>query len=189
MPAMAGCAPFSSKTLAWTAAPMPEGRMNTTIALPDCGTGSALPAGNSCMFLTVPAQPAASRTAARPSIVRTPRMRCCIVFSRVLGDSLVEKRVRLLEHGLAALHHSAPEQLPCGIGERLGAERFLDAQSLVPLRHALGAREAADLELRHAPAHGQVHDGNILGLAGARRDDGAHAFVLCGAPAGERLAH
>ena len=31
----------------------------------------------------------------------------------------------------------------------------------------------ADLELRHAPADGEMDDGHVLGLARARRDDGA----------------
>ena len=70
-----------------------------------------------------------------------------------------------------------------------GAERLLDAQALVPLRHALGAREAADLELGNAPADREVHDGHVLGLARAGRDDRAVARFTRRLPAGEGLAH
>src|SRR5687767_5873081 len=68
-------------------------------------------------------------------------------------------------------------------GQRLGAERLLDAQRLVPFRHALGAGEAADLELRHAPADREVDDRRVLGLARAGRDDGAVAGFARGVPA------
>src|SRR5258708_2386603 len=74
-----------------------------------------------------------------------------------------------------------------GEGQGLRAKRFLDAQAFVPFRHALGAREAADLELAHAPAHREVHDGDIFRFARARRDDGAVAGLARGVPAGERL--
>src|SRR2546428_11277330 len=79
------------------------------------------------------------------------------------------------------------EELARGERERLGAERFLDAQAFVPFRHALGAREAADLELADAPADGEVHDGDVFGLARARGDDRAGARITRGVPAGERL--
>jgi hypothetical protein len=52
---------------------------------------------------------------------------------------------------------------------RARAEALLDAQRLVPLRHALAARERADLELAGAPADREVDDRRVLGLAGARR--------------------
>src|SRR5207248_4724716 len=51
---------------------------------------------------------------------------------------------------------SSFEELAGWEGQRLGAERFLDAQALVPFRHPLGAREAADLELADAPADGEM---------------------------------
>jgi hypothetical protein len=51
---------------------------------------------------------------------------------------------------------------------RLRAERFLDAQRLVPFRHPFRARERADLELSGAPADRQMNDRRILGLARAR---------------------
>jgi hypothetical protein len=35
---------------------------------------------------------------------------------------------------------------------RAGAQGLFDAQRLVPLRHALGARDRTDLELKRAPA-------------------------------------
>src|SRR3546814_6889756 len=57
----------------------------------------------------------------------------------------------------------------------VGAHRFLDPQHLVPLRHAFGAREAADLELARVPAGREVRDGDILALARTRRDDRAPA--------------
>src|SRR5512146_1076668 len=81
----------------------------------------------------------------------------------------------------------APEQALGRIKQLLAAERLFDAQPLVPLRHALGAREAAHFQLRHAPAHREVHDRDVLGLARARRDDGAVAELARGVPAGERL--
>ncbi len=49
-------------------------------------------------------------------------------------------------------------------GAALVAQLVGDAQALVPLRHALGARERADLQLLHAPADGQVHDGETEDL-------------------------
>src|SRR3546814_7172474 len=57
----------------------------------------------------------------------------------------------------------------------VGAHRFLDPQHLVPLRHAFGAREAADLELARVPAGREVRDGDILALARTRRADRAPA--------------
>src|SRR5919199_2953407 len=60
------------------------------------------------------------------------------------------------------------EELARGEGKRLGAERLLDAQRLVPFRHALGAREAADLELRHTPAHRKMDDGDVFAFSRAR---------------------
>src|SRR5258708_8189991 len=74
-----------------------------------------------------------------------------------------------------------------GEGQGLRAQRFLYAQAFGPFRHALRAREAADLELAHAPAHREVHDGDIFRFARARRDDGAVAGLARGVPAGERL--
>src|SRR5262245_12563531 len=53
------------------------------------------------------------------------------------------------------------------------ADGFGDAQALVPFGHPLGAGERADLELRPAPADGEVHDGRVLALAGAGRHDRA----------------
>ena len=58
---------------------------------------------------------------------------------------------------------------------RLRAERFLDAQSLVPFRHPFGARERTDLELSGAPADREMNDRHVLGLARTRRDDRAEA--------------
>src|SRR5205085_2394542 len=51
------------------------------------------------------------------------------------------------EHGLVAELALGAEELARREGQRLGAERLLDAQALVPFRHALRAREAAHLEL------------------------------------------
>src|SRR5207249_11923615 len=81
------------------------------------------------------------------------------------------------------------EELARGVGERLAAERALDAQALVPFRHALGAREAAHLELRHAPADGEVDDRHVLGLARARRDDRPVAHRTGGLPAGQGFSY
>ena len=55
------------------------------------------------------------------------------------------------------------------------AERLLDPQRLVPLRHALAAGERADLELADAPADREMDDGGVLGLARTRRDDAGEA--------------
>ena len=43
-------------------------------------------------------------------------------------------------------------------------QRLFDAQAFVPLGHALGTREAANLELRHAPTDSEMHDAYILRL-------------------------
>src|SRR3546814_17460012 len=69
------------------------------------------------------------------------------------------------------------------------ALRLLDAQRLVPLRHAFGTGEGADLELRHAPADGEMDDRHVLGLA---RPGGPHAAVagrLRGVPGGAGPGH
>src|SRR5436190_24391803 len=68
------------------------------------------------------------------------------------------------------------------------AEALLDAQRLVPLRHALAARERADLELAGAPADREVDDRRVLALAGARRDDAGVADLAGGVPRRARLA-
>ena len=67
------------------------------------------------------------------------------------------------------------------------AQRLLDAQRLVPLRHALAAREAADLELADAPADREMHDRRVLGLARAGRDDAGEAGLLRRLPGLQRL--
>src|SRR5678815_3495168 len=53
---------------------------------------------------------------------------------------------------------SVGKELAGRVGQRLRAEGLLDAQPLVPLRHALRAREAAHLELGNPPADREVHD-------------------------------
>ncbi len=71
----------------------------------------------------------------------------------------------------------------------LAGKLLLDAQELVPLRHALRAAEGADLELPGIPAHGEMGDGNVLGLARARRDDGPEAGCLARFQRGARAGH
>ena len=56
---------------------------------------------------------------------------------------------------------------------------LLDAQDLVPFRHALGSGERADLELLYAPSDREMHDRDVLGLARTRRDDRAPARLAC----------
>src|SRR5436190_14602893 len=85
---------------------------------------------------------------------------------------------RTRKQGLSLFSLSLLEQFARGKGQCLRAERFLDAQPFVPLRHALGAREAADLELADAPADCHVHDRYILGFAGPRGNDRAIAGDL-----------
>ena len=70
---------------------------------------------------------------------------------------------------------------------RLRAQGLFDAQRFVPLRHALAAGERADLELARVPAHREVHDGHVLGLARARRHDGAEPGALARVQRGARL--
>src|ERR671935_195507 len=48
----------------------------------------------------------------------------------------------------------------------VGAERLLDPQQLVVLRHAVRARRRAGLDLAAAGGHREVGDGRVLGLAG-----------------------
>ena len=55
--------------------------------------------------------------------------------------------------------------------------------AFVPFRHALGARERADLELAGVPADREMHDRDVLGFAGARRDDRAEARGATGSRA------
>ena len=86
------------------------------------------------------------------------------------ADRAASQRRRSLQRAASAERGRAGEARP-------RAQPFLDAQRLVPLRHALAAGERADLELADAPADRQVDDGRVLGLARARRDDAgiAHA--------------
>ena len=66
-------------------------------------------------------------------------------------------------------HPAAPR---LGTGEACPAIHCLfDPERLIPLRHALGARKRANLELKHAPADSKVDDRNVLGLARARGED------------------
>ena len=58
------------------------------------------------------------------------------------------------------------------------AELFFDAQEVVVLGDALGARRRAGLDLAAAGGHGQVGDERVLGLAGAMRDDRASAGAV-----------
>src|SRR5262245_65736456 len=62
--------------------------------------------------------------------------------------------------------------------ERGGAQLLLDAEELVVLGDAVGARERADLDLAAVGGDGEVGDGCILGLAGAVRQDGAIARLV-----------
>ena len=55
-----------------------------------------------------------------------------------------------------------------GEWQGFGAERFLDAQRLVPFRRALGTRARADLQLTGGPSDGKVHNRDVLSFAGAR---------------------
>src|SRR3954471_7748196 len=91
---------------------------------------------------------------------------------------------RLLTEILVCPCLTVGKELAGRVGERLRAEGFLDPQRLVPLRHALGAGEAADLELGNAPADREVHDRDVLGLARACRYDRAVARLARGIPAG-----
>src|SRR5436190_2527671 len=74
-----------------------------------------------------------------------------------------------------------PEEL------RVGAERLLDAQELVVLRDAIGARRRAGLDLPAAGRDGEVGDRRVLGLAGAVRHDRAVAGGARGRDRVERL--
>ena len=58
-----------------------------------------------------------------------------------------------------------------GHERRVSAERLGDPEPLVPLGHALGAGEGADLQHLRPPADGKVRHRHVLGLARASRDD------------------
>src|SRR5262245_6114743 len=55
------------------------------------------------------------------------------------------------------------ERLAAGVAHRV-AEVLLDAQQLVVLRHAVGARQRAGLDLQRVRADRDVGDGGVLGL-------------------------
>src|SRR5438067_8387039 len=63
-------------------------------------------------------------------------------------------------------------QLPARVVRRV-AQLLGDAQQLVVLRDAVGARRAPGLDLPYSGRHGEVGDEGILRLAGAVRDHGA----------------
>src|SRR4029453_3335457 len=82
-----------------------------------------------------------------------------------------EMRHEAIKSPLRAEARADKRALSCLSGEaergapgetRLPPKYFLDAQTLVPLRHAFGARERADLELAGVPADGQMRDGYVL---------------------------
>ena len=113
-------------------------------------------------------------------------------------------RVRRSNRDAACVHHAgrsrcrihrvllrsaARNARPCELGAAQCPAALLDAQGLVPLRHALRARERADLELAGVPADREMDDRDVLGLAGARRDDRAEAGRSAGVERGERLGH
>src|SRR5579863_1806814 len=58
---------------------------------------------------------------------------------------------------------------------RRRAKRFFDAQRFVPFRHPLRSRKGANLELTGAPTDSEMNDSNVLRLAGASRNNRAHA--------------
>src|SRR4051794_24677822 len=64
---------------------------------------------------------------------------------------------------------SAAERLPSRVSDGV-AEIFLDAQQLVVLRHAVGARQRPGLDLQRIGADCDVRDRGVLRLARAVRD-------------------
>ena len=67
------------------------------------------------------------------------------------------------------------------------SELLGDAQQLVVLRHAIGARRAAGLDLAYARRHRKVRDERVLGLPRAVRDDRAVAVAARQLDALQRL--
>src|SRR5262249_41861666 len=70
---------------------------------------------------------------------------------------------------------------------RPAPQGLLEADGLVPLGHAFGAGEGADLELAGRPADREMDDGHVLGLARAGRDDAGPAGRARGVPGIARL--
>ena len=86
----------------------------------------------------------------------------------------------------ASLHPQLVERLAAGIARRV-AEILLDAQQLVVLGDAVGARQRAGLDLQRVGGHRDVGDRGVLGLARAVRDHRRVARALGHLDRGERL--
>ena len=89
--------------------------------------------------------------------VRHGPCRCAFVRRAAAPSSATDSQ-------LSAEHRAARE-----LG--VAAERLLDAQQLVVLRHAIRARRRAGLDLAAAGGDGEVGDRRVLGLARAVRHD------------------
>src|SRR3954447_3507820 len=69
----------------------------------------------------------------------------------------------------------------------VGAQRLLDPEELVVLRHAVRARRRAGLDLAAAGRHGEVRDRRVLGLARAVGHHGRVAGIASDPHRLERL--
>src|ERR1051325_2857427 len=90
-------------------------------------------------------------------LFRRPRFLLAIARRLVL---LLRAALLYLVKGAAARITSGPAQV------------FFDAEELVVFGYAVGAREAAGLDLPGVCRHGEVCDERVFGLARAMRDDG-----------------
>src|SRR5262245_44515638 len=92
-------------------------------------------------------------------------------MSRMTSLSFLDRGVRPGAAPARSRSLSHPrERVPARIaGAR--TQLLLDAQELIVLRHAVGARQRSGLDLARVGADREIGDGDVLGLAGAMGDD------------------
>src|SRR5574340_1770407 len=115
---------------------------------------------------------APSRTLSQPP---SPSQSAYSNRTTAMASTPVTPCLRIRATNRVALRSAAlAERIASRVARRV-AEFFLNAQQLVVLRHAIGTRQRAGLDLHHVGAHRQIGDGGILGLAGAVRHHGGIA--------------
>src|SRR5574340_204111 len=87
-----------------------------------------------------------------------------------MASTPVSPCLRIRATNRVALRSAAlAERIASRVARRV-AEFFLDAQQLVVLRHAIGTRQRAGLDLARIGGHRQIGNRGVLGLARAVRN-------------------